>query len=99
MCCVMYTAVSTCVLYIGLCIEMDVVGKELAAHKEMVAELRKQLVEKENELQVTCSTCSIITCRVQVHVHVTVCACWCVWLPHCSDGMHVLVQCTCLCIC
>ena len=75
MCCVVYTAVSTCtcVLYIGLCIEMDVVGKELAAHKEMVAELRKQLVEKENELQVTCCTCSIITCRV--HVHVTVCMC------------------------
>ena len=84
-------------LYIGLCIEMDVVGKELAAHKEMVAELRKQLVEKENELQVTCSTCSIlyITCRL----HVTVCACWCVWIPHCSDGMYVLVQYTCLCKC
>ena len=91
--------VSTCVLHIGLCIEMDVVGKELAAHKEMVAELRKQLVEKENELQVTYSTCSIlyITCRVRVHV--TVCACWCVWLPHCSGGMQVLVQCICLCKC
>lgn len=31
---------------------MDVVSKELAAHKEVVAELRKQLVEKEKELQV-----------------------------------------------
>lgn len=34
---------------------MDVVSKELAAHKEVVTELRQQLVEKEKELQVTMS--------------------------------------------
>ena len=43
---------------------MGVVSKELAAHKEMVAELRKQLAEKENELQV-CSPC-----MGKYHVHI-----------------------------
>ena len=32
---------------------LEIVQKELAAHKEMVAELRKQLEEKEMEFQVT----------------------------------------------
>ena len=36
---------------------MDVTSKELAAHKEMVAELRSQLDEKENEFQVTDTLC------------------------------------------
>ena len=43
----------TCVCHAGV----GVVVKELAAHKEMVAELRKQLGEKENELQVYRSWC------------------------------------------
>lgn len=33
-------------------VDLDVVSKELAAHKEMVSVLRGQLAEKENELQV-----------------------------------------------
>jgi hypothetical protein len=52
---------------------VGVVSKELAAHKEMVAELRKQLVEKENELQVHCTcTCTcmhmpvLLTCNVHL---------------------------------
>ncbi len=33
----------------------EVLHKELAAHKEMVSELRKQLVEKEEDFKVGCS--------------------------------------------
>ena len=54
----MYMYVHTCtynmlIMYKCTCTDVDVTSKELAAHKEMVAELRSQLAEKENEFQVT----------------------------------------------
>ena len=47
------------------------VSKELAAHKEMVGELRKQLVEKENELQVhiQCIYCIFMFMYTRVYVY------------------------------
>lgn len=40
---------------------LEIVQKELAAHKEMVTELRGQLAEKEIEFQVMC-LCVISSC-------------------------------------
>ncbi len=42
-------------LYIPDSSTLEMAQKELAAHKEMVAELRTHLIEKEQELQVSLS--------------------------------------------
>ena len=63
-CCTEYRG--NCVCHAGV----GVVIKELAAHKEMVAELRKQLGEKENELQVYRSW----------YIHVYTCMCMCIYI-------------------
>ena len=51
----------------------DIISKELGAHKEMVAELRKQLVEKENELQV-------YILYMYMYMYMLMCMCVCMYM-------------------
>ena len=51
----------------------DMISKELGAHKEMVAELRKQLVEKENELQV-------YILYMYMYMYMLMCMCVCMYM-------------------
>ena len=78
--------------------------KELTAHKEMVSELRKQLVEKENEFQVINITVRISICmqhctalhnRHGIHDHSNPCL-QNVELCSACIGNRQMARCTCL---
>ena len=47
-----FTGPSKTRLVVTICLADEIVEKELAVHKEMVIELRRQLEEKESDLQV-----------------------------------------------